>query len=142
LQTLNIYKITLNVIRQNTIRQKNLIICYFLFSEKIMAQPIHLTDDTYDEVVLKSDIPVLIDFWATWCGPCRMIAPIVEELAVEYEGKIKVCKLDVDNNQKVAMMYGIRSIPTVVIIKNGEEVDRILGAVPKQHFVERIKNHI
>ncbi|HOK14331.1 MAG TPA: thioredoxin [Candidatus Kapabacteria bacterium] len=107
-----------------------------------MAQPIHLTDDTYDEVVLKSDIPVLIDFWATWCGPCRMIAPIIEELAVEYEGKIKVCKLDVDNNQKVAMMYGIRSIPTVVIVKNGEEVDRILGAVPKQHFVERIKNHI
>ncbi len=107
-----------------------------------MAQPIHLTDDTYDEVVLKSDIPVLIDFWATWCGPCRMIAPIIEELAFEYEGKIKVCKLDVDNNQKVAMMYGIRSIPTVVIVKNGEEVDRILGAVPKQHFVERIKNHI
>lgn len=107
-----------------------------------MAQPIHLTDDTYDEVVLKSDIPVLIDFWATWCGPCRMIAPIIEELAVEYEGKIKVCKLDVDNNQKVAMMYGIRSIPTVVIVKNGNEVDRILGAVPKQHFVERIKNHI
>ncbi|MCX8054080.1 MAG: thioredoxin [Ignavibacteria bacterium] len=107
-----------------------------------MAQPIHLTDDTYDEVVVKSDIPVLIDFWATWCGPCRMIAPIIEELAVEYEGKIKVCKLDVDNNQKVAMMYGIRSIPTVVIVKNGTEVDRILGAVPKQHFVERIKNHI
>ncbi|MEJ5245710.1 MAG: thioredoxin [Bacteroidota bacterium] len=107
-----------------------------------MAQPIHLTDDTYDEVVVKSDIPVLIDFWATWCGPCRMIAPIIEELAVEYDGKIKVCKLDVDNNQKVAMMYGIRSIPTVVIVKNGTEVDRILGAVPKQHFVERIKNHI
>lgn len=107
-----------------------------------MAQPIHLTDATYEEVVLKSDIPVLIDFWATWCGPCRMIAPIIDELAVEYEGKLKVCKLDVDNNQKVAMMYGIRSIPTVVIVKNGEEVDRILGAVPKQHFVERIKNHI
>ncbi len=107
-----------------------------------MAQPIHLTDDTYDEVVLKSNVPVLIDFWATWCGPCRMIAPIIEELAIEYEGKLKVCKLDVDNNQKVAMMYGIRSIPTVVIVKNGEEVDRILGAVPKQHFVERIKNHI
>jgi thioredoxin 1 len=107
-----------------------------------MAQPIHLTDDTYDEVVLKSNVPVLIDFWATWCGPCRMIAPIIEELAIEYEGKLKVCKLDVDNNQKVAMMYGIRSIPTVVIVKNGEEVDRILGAVPKQHFVERIKNLI
>lgn len=107
-----------------------------------MAQPIHLTDENYDEVVLKSDVPVLIDFWATWCGPCRMIAPIIEELAVEYEGKLKVCKLDVDNNQKVAMMYGIRSIPTVVIVKNGEEVDRVLGAVPKQHFVERIKNHI
>ncbi len=70
-----------------------------------MAQPIHLTDDTFDEVVLKSNVPVLIDFWATWCGPCRMIAPIIEELAIEYEGKLKVCKFDVENNQFVAMMY-------------------------------------
>lgn len=107
-----------------------------------MAHPLHLTDDMYEAEVVKSEIPVLIDFWATWCGPCRMIAPIVEELANEYEGKLKVFKLDVDNNQKTAMTFGIRSIPTVVIIKNGEEVDRILGAVPKQHIVDRIKNHI
>ncbi len=107
-----------------------------------MATPLHLTDDMFEQEVLKSELPVLIDFWATWCGPCRMIAPIVEELAKEYEGKLKVFKLDVDNNQKTAMTYGIRSIPTVVIVKNGEEVDRILGAVPKQQFVDRIKNHI
>lgn len=107
-----------------------------------MATPLHLTDDMYESEVLKSELPVLIDFWATWCGPCRMIAPIVEELAGEYEGKLKVFKLDVDNNQKTAMTFGIRSIPTVVIVKNGEEVDRILGAVPKQQIVDRIKNHI
>ncbi len=107
-----------------------------------MAHPIHLTDDMYEAEVVKSDIPVLIDFWATWCGPCRMIAPIVEDLATEYEGKVKVMKLDVDNNQRTAMTFGIRSIPTVVIVKNGEEVDRILGAVPKQQIVDRLKNHI
>ena len=107
-----------------------------------MAHPLHLTDDMYEAEVLKSELPVLIDFWATWCGPCRMIAPIVEELATEYEGQLKVFKLDVDNNQKTAMTFGIRSIPTVVIVKNGEEVDRILGAVPKQQIVDRIKNHI
>ncbi len=107
-----------------------------------MAHPMHLTDDMYESEVVKSELPVLIDFWATWCGPCRAIAPIVEQLADEYEGKLKVFKLDVDNNQKTAMNFGIRSIPTVVIIKNGEEVDRILGAVPKQQIVDRLKNHI
>jgi len=107
-----------------------------------MAHPIHLTDDMYEAEVVKSELPVLIDFWATWCGPCRQIAPIVEQLADEYEGKLKVFKLDVDNNQKTAMNFGIRSIPTVVIIKNGEELDRVIGAVSKQHIVDRLKNHI
>lgn len=107
-----------------------------------MAQPIHLTDDQFEQEVLKSDIPVLIDFWAAWCGPCRMIAPIVEELAKTHEGKAKICKLDVDNNQKTAMQFGIRSIPTVLIFKGGEVVDQIVGAVPKQQIVDRLEAHL
>lgn len=107
-----------------------------------MGKPIHLTDDTFDSEVLKSDIPVIIDFWATWCAPCRMIAPIIEQFASEYEGKVKVCKLDVDNNQQVAMNYGIRSIPTVLIFKNGEVVDTIVGAVPKTMLKERLEAHL
>jgi thioredoxin 1 len=107
-----------------------------------MSNAIHVTDADFDSVVLKSDIPVLIDFWAAWCGPCKLIAPIVEELAGEYAGKFKICKLDVDNNQKTAFQYGIRSIPTVLIFKNGEVVDSILGAVPKQKIVDRIQTHI
>jgi thioredoxin 1 len=107
-----------------------------------MSNAIHVTDADFDSVVLKSDIPVLIDFWAAWCGPCKLIAPIVEELAGEYAGKFKICKLDVDNNQKTAFQYGIRSIPTVLIFKNGEVVDSILGAVPRQKIVDRIQTHI
>lgn len=107
-----------------------------------MAQPIHLTDDMFEQEVLKSDVPVLIDFWAAWCGPCRMIAPIVEELANEYEGKAKITKLDVDNNQNTAQQYGIRSIPTILIFKGGEVVDSIIGAVPKQQIVDRLESHI
>lgn len=103
-----------------------------------MAQALHLTEDTFEQEVIKSDIPVLIDFWATWCGPCRMIAPIVDELAVEYEGKVKVCKVDVDSNQQIAMNYGIRSIPTVLIFKGGEVAETIVGAVPKQQFTDKL----
>jgi thioredoxin 1 len=105
-----------------------------------MALPLHLTDDIFESEVIKSDIPVVIDFWATWCGPCRLIAPIIEELANEYEGKVKVCKLDVDNNQKTAMTYGIRSIPTVLFFKNGEVADTLIGAVPRPQFIDRIEN--
>ncbi len=107
-----------------------------------MANALHLTDATFDAEVLKSNIPVLIDFWATWCGPCRMIAPSIEELAVEYAGKAKICKLDVDNNQMVAQNYGIRSIPTLLLFKNGEVVDQIVGAVPKAQIEARLKAHI
>lgn len=107
-----------------------------------MSQPLHITDSNFQEEVLKSSVPVLIDFWATWCGPCRMIAPIVEEMAKEYEGKAKICKLDVDNNQQTAMQYGIRSIPTIMIFKGGQVVDSIIGAVPKQTIVERLQAHI
>jgi len=99
---------------------------------------IEFTDGNFEEVVLKSDIPVIIDFWAAWCAPCRMIAPIIEDLANEFEGKAKVGKLDVDSNQDTAIKYGVRSIPTVLIIKNGEVVDTIIGALPKASFVQKL----
>ncbi len=96
-----------------------------------MAKPVTLTDDNFESEVLSSDVPVLVDFWAEWCGPCKMIAPYVEELAQELEGKVKVGKLDVDTNQMTAAKYGIRSIPSLLIFKGGEVVDQIIGAVPK-----------
>ncbi len=101
-------------------------------------KPITITDENFAKEVLQSDKPVLIDFWAVWCGPCKMIAPIVEELAVEYDGKVKVGKLDVDNNQQSAIKYGVRSIPTVLIIKDGKVVETIIGAVPKVHFKQKL----
>lgn len=102
-------------------------------------KPITITDDNFNTEVLQSDKPVLIDFWAVWCGPCKMIAPIVEELAVEYDGKIKVGKLDVDNNQQSAINYGVRSIPTLLIFKAGKVVDTIIGAVPKVHIKQKVE---
>ncbi len=107
-----------------------------------MPQPIHLTDDNFENEVLKSNVPVLIDFWATWCGPCRVIAPSIEELANEYSERAKITKLDVDNNQRTAMQYGIRSIPTILIFKNGEVVDTIIGAVPKAKIEEALRKHL
>jgi len=101
-------------------------------------KPLTFTDDNFEQEVLKSDKPVLIDFWAVWCGPCKMIAPIVEELAVEYEGKAKIGKLDVDENQNVSIKYGVRSIPTLLIFKDGKVVDTIIGAVPKAHIVQKL----
>ena len=101
--------------------------------------PIEITDANFINEVEKSSIPVLIDFWAVWCGPCKMIAPIVEELAGQYDGKVKIGKLDVDNNPGVATKYGIRSIPTLLLFKDGKLVDQIVGAVPKGHIEEKLK---
>ncbi len=103
-------------------------------------KPITITDDNFEQEVTKSDKPVLIDFWAAWCGPCRMIAPIVEELAQEYDGKIKIGKLDVDENQQTAIKFGVRSIPTILIFKNGALKDTIIGAVPKAQIVQRLSS--
>ena len=101
-------------------------------------KPITITDDNFEVEVEKSDKPVLVDFWATWCGPCRMIAPIVEELAVEYEGKAKIGKVDVDENQQTAIKFGVRSIPTLLIFKDGKLKDTIIGAVPKSQILTKL----
>lgn len=103
------------------------------------AKYITATDQNFDQEVLKSDKPVLVDFWAVWCGPCRMIAPVIEELANDYDGKAKIAKLNVDENPQVSMKYGIRSIPTLLIFKNGEVVDQIVGAVPKNVIDGKLK---
>ncbi len=103
-------------------------------------KPITFTDSNFEEEVIKSDKPVLIDFWAVWCGPCKIIAPVVEELAAEYEGKIKVGKLDVDENQQASIKYGVRSIPTLLIFKDGKVKDTIIGAVPKSQIVQKLNS--
>jgi thioredoxin 1 len=101
-------------------------------------KPVTFTDANFESEVIKSDIPVLIDFWATWCGPCKAIAPIVEDLANEYSGKVKIGKVDVDENQQTAIKYGIRSIPTLLIVKDGKVKDMIVGAVPKAQIVKKL----
>ena len=103
-----------------------------------MAKSIEVTDSTFEEEVIKSDIPVLVDFWAVWCGPCKMIHPIIDELADEYDGKLKVARLDVDKNNQTASQYRIMSIPSLLFFKNGEKVDQVIGAVPKQQLAEKV----
>lgn len=103
-----------------------------------MPQPLMLTDDNFESEVMKSDKPVLVDFWAEWCGPCKMIAPAIVELAGEYAGKVKIAKLDVDNNHLTAGKFNIRSIPTLLIFKGGRVVEQIVGAVPKQRIKEKL----
>ena len=103
-----------------------------------MAEAIHLTDDMFGAEVLKSDIPVMIDFWAIWCGPCMALSPTVEEIAKEYDGKIKVCKMDVDKQKNVPMQFGIRSIPTLLFFKDGKLADQVIGAVPKSQITSKI----
>ncbi|WP_297984188.1 thioredoxin [uncultured Chryseobacterium sp.] len=103
---------------------------------------LEITDQSFQETVLNSDKPVLVDFWAVWCGPCRMLGPIIEEVAADFEGKAVVGKVDVDNNQQVSVDYGIRNIPTVLIFKNGEVVDKIVGVQPKEVIAEKLSAHL
>jgi len=103
-----------------------------------MATPLAVTEQSFDGEVLKSDVPVLVDFWAEWCGPCRMVAPIVEELATEYAGRLKVTKIDVDDNQNLAMRYNIMSIPTLGVFRGGEMIERIVGYMPKGELKRRL----
>jgi thioredoxin 1 len=107
-----------------------------------MSSAAAVTDASFEQDVLKSDLPVLIDFWAPWCGPCRMVAPIVDEIATEFEGKIKVFKLNTDENPNVASQYGIRSIPTLMIFKGGQKVDTVVGAVPKTTLSATISKYL
>jgi thioredoxin 1 len=107
-----------------------------------MATPTVVTDETFHQEVLKSGTPTLVDFWAVWCGPCRMVAPVVDEIAREQAGKLKVMKLDVDENQNTAMAYGVMSIPTLILFKNGQPVERIVGFRPKGDMEKKILPHL
>tara|TARA_B100000530_G_scaffold311926_1_gene239271 strand:+ start:250 stop:570 length:321 start_codon:yes stop_codon:yes gene_type:complete len=106
-----------------------------------MGKAVEITDSNFNEIVTKNDV-VLVDFWAEWCGPCRMIAPMIEELANEYDGKAVIGKLDVDNNQESSIKFGVRSIPTLLVFKNGEMVDRHVGAVPKETLSSSINSNL
>lgn len=107
-----------------------------------MSEPVHITDDTFEAEVIQSATPAVVDFWAVWCNPCRMIAPILEEIAEEYDGQLKVAKIDVDQNPQVATQFGIMSIPTLILFKDGEAVERLIGYMPKERLLERITPHL
>ncbi len=107
-----------------------------------MAAPVKVTDGTFEEMVVESDKLVLVDFWAEWCGPCKMIAPVLDELANELDGKLVIGKLDIDENQDTAMAFGVMSIPTLLLFKDGAPVERIVGYQPKPQLLARLQSHL
>ena len=107
-----------------------------------MAKPIVVTDSTFEKLVVDAEKPVLVDFWAEWCGPCKMIAPVLEEIATDLDGKLTIGKLDVDANGSTAMAFGVMSIPTLLLFKGGKPVERIVGFQPKQQLVSKIQRHL
>jgi thioredoxin 1 len=107
-----------------------------------MSNTVELTDENFRKEVLQSEVPVLVDFWAIWCSPCKIVGPILEEIARDYDGKIKVGKLDVDGNRQSATNFGIQSIPTILLFQGGEVVETMIGAVPKAHIVNKVAKHI
>ncbi|NDU75408.1 thioredoxin [Actinomadura sp. DSM 109109] len=107
-----------------------------------MTAPITVTDATFEDEVLGSDTPVLVDFWADWCGPCRMIAPVLEQIAQEQDGKIKIAKMDYDANPQTPGKYGVMGLPTLLLLKNGEVVEQIVGAKPKRALMKVIEPHL
>lgn len=107
-----------------------------------MTKPVDVSDETFGEVVLEASLPTVVDFWAVWCAPCKMIAPILEEIAEEYEGKLQVVKLDVDSNNATAIRYGVMGIPTLILFKNGQVVQQLTGLMPKAKILEKIEPHL
>lgn len=107
-----------------------------------MSSVVVVTNDNFQKEVLESELPVLVDFWAAWCGPCKMIAPVVEEIAEEFKGQVKVCKLNVDENGETASKYGIMSIPTLILFKNGDVAGQQIGFQPKEALAQFVKGHI
>ena len=103
-----------------------------------IAEPVHVTDETFEELVLNAQVPVMVDFWAPWCGPCRMVAPIMEDLAKDYGGRAVIAKINTDENVRVAGSLGIMGIPTLILFKNGQEVDRVVGFAPRQALEEKL----
>jgi thioredoxin 1 len=107
-----------------------------------MAHPVAISDASFESEVVMADKPVLVDFWAEWCGPCRMIAPLLENIADEYANSLKITKLDVDANPRTMMQFGVQSIPTLILFKNGQPVERLIGYMPKERLLSRIKPHL
>jgi thioredoxin 1 len=107
-----------------------------------MSKPVAVTDETFEAEVIQAEPLVLTDFWANWCAPCHMIAPVLEEVAAEYAGQLKVAKLDVDGNPRTAMQFGVMSIPTLILFKDGQPVERLVGAMPKRSLLAKITPHL